>query len=108
LFIWDVSRRGKFTFYDAGASGAKFILNWEGSILRGRNFYFFSNFVVYSVLPIFAFEFLPPKDRIWISCVFGGHSTIIITSLLAYFSGDWRTLARAISVLVIPAFILCW
>jgi hypothetical protein len=106
LFIWDVSRRGKFTFYDAGASGAKFILTRRVRYSAVENF--FSNFVVYSVLPIFAFEFLPPKDRIWISCVFGGHSTIIITSLLAYFSGDWRTLARAISVLVIPAFILCW
>ena len=49
---------------------------------------------------------LPPKDRYWINNVVGGAPVFIAYALVAYFSGDWRTLARVTSILVIPAFIV--
>uniref|UniRef100_A0A914D552 Uncharacterized protein n=1 Tax=Acrobeloides nanus TaxID=290746 RepID=A0A914D552_9BILA len=48
-----------------------------------------------------------PKDRLWISNLFGGNPVIILYACLAYFCGDWRILARASSALTIPAIILC-
>uniref|UniRef100_A0A914CP86 Major facilitator superfamily (MFS) profile domain-containing protein n=1 Tax=Acrobeloides nanus TaxID=290746 RepID=A0A914CP86_9BILA len=59
-----------------------------------------------AVLPIYSLEMLPPKDRYWINNVVGGAPVFIAYALVAYFSGDWRTLARVTSILVIPAFIV--
>uniref|UniRef100_A0A914EM50 Major facilitator superfamily (MFS) profile domain-containing protein n=1 Tax=Acrobeloides nanus TaxID=290746 RepID=A0A914EM50_9BILA len=64
---------------------------------------------VISVLPIFALEILPQKHRYWIYNLVGGAPLVMICAAVAYFSNDWKTYARIISLLGVPGLLaLCF
>ncbi|CEF63689.1 Solute carrier family 22 member 15 [Strongyloides ratti] len=51
-------------------------------------------------------ENVPKNDRIWIYNVFTWSPNTVLFAIVAYFSGEWRTLARVTAILSIPAVIL--
>lgn len=55
---------------------------------------------------VFCVENLPKKDRLWINNVVSWAPNYILYAIVAYFSGDWRTLAQVSSLLTIPALLL--
>jgi OCT family organic cation transporter-like MFS transporter 4/5 len=59
-----------------------------------------------AVMLVYCVENLPKKDRLWINNVVSWAPNYIIYAIVAYFSGDWRTLARVSSLLTIPPLLL--
>uniref|UniRef100_A0AAF5D0D0 MFS domain-containing protein n=1 Tax=Strongyloides stercoralis TaxID=6248 RepID=A0AAF5D0D0_STRER len=51
-------------------------------------------------------ENVPKNDRIWIYNVFTWSPNTVLFAIVAYFSGEWRMLARVTAILSIPAVIL--
>jgi len=61
---------------------------------------------VISVTQVFFIENLPKQHRMWINMVITWSPNMIIFAIIAWLSGDWRTLARVTATLTIPALIL--
>lgn len=57
---------------------------------------------------VFVIENIPKRDRIWINNFVAWAPNIIVLAVVAYFSGDWRTLTRTSAALAIPAIIAIW
>uniref|UniRef100_A0A0M3I2P7 MFS domain-containing protein n=1 Tax=Ascaris lumbricoides TaxID=6252 RepID=A0A0M3I2P7_ASCLU len=55
---------------------------------------------------VFMVENIPKKDRLWINMVVSWSPNIALFALIAYFCGDWKTLARVTGALTVPAIIL--
>uniref|UniRef100_A0A914YNE7 Major facilitator superfamily (MFS) profile domain-containing protein n=1 Tax=Panagrolaimus superbus TaxID=310955 RepID=A0A914YNE7_9BILA len=59
-----------------------------------------------AVMLVYCVENLPKKDRLWINNVVSWAPNYILYAIVAYFSADWRTLARVSSLLTIPPLLL--
>ncbi|VDM23851.1 unnamed protein product [Toxocara canis] len=59
-----------------------------------------------SVLNVFTFENLPQRYRLWLNTLLTWSPNFVLFALLAYYSEDWRTLARATSGITLPAIVL--
>lgn len=61
-----------------------------------------------STLLVYVIENIPKKDRVWITgVVLSWTPNISVFAVIAYLSGNWRTLAISTSVLTLPALALC-
>ncbi|VDK22507.1 unnamed protein product [Anisakis simplex] len=55
---------------------------------------------------VFTFENLPQRYRLWLNTLLTWSPNFVVFSLLAYLSEDWRTLARVVSAVTLPAILL--
>lgn len=63
-------------------------------------------FIYFRIWLVFMVENIPKKDRLWINMVVSWSPNIALFALIAYFCGDWKTLARVTGALTVPAIIL--
>uniref|UniRef100_A0A0K0FM85 Solute carrier family 22 member 15 (inferred by orthology to a human protein) n=1 Tax=Strongyloides venezuelensis TaxID=75913 RepID=A0A0K0FM85_STRVS len=66
----------------------------------------FFNGMIVTINGVFIVENVPKNDRIWIYNVFTWSPNTVLFAIVAYFSGEWRLLARVTAILSIPAAIL--
>jgi len=55
------------------------------------------------ILMVFIVENLPKKDRFWISNLITWSPNMVLFAVIAWLSGDWRTLTRVSAALALPA-----
>uniref|UniRef100_A0A0K0F317 Solute carrier family 22 member 15 (inferred by orthology to a human protein) n=1 Tax=Strongyloides venezuelensis TaxID=75913 RepID=A0A0K0F317_STRVS len=60
------------------------------------------------IVVVFVMENIQKHDRVWLINIITWAPNIAIYAGIAYLAGEWRTLARSLSVLTIPAILFCW
>ncbi|CEF67742.1 Solute carrier family 22 member 15 [Strongyloides ratti] len=77
-------------------------------IMISRAFLGFFNGTSMVIIIVFVIENIQKHDRVWLFNIITWAPNIALYAGIAYLAGEWRTLARSLSVITIPAIILCW
>lgn len=77
-------------------------------IIISRAFLGFFNGTSMVIVIVFVIENIQKHDRVWLFNIITWAPNIALYAGIAYLAGEWRTLARSLSVVTIPAILLCW